>query len=119
MLQERFAEIHTICAPNFYIEAASPNDLTFAKIAEEVQGHAFQLDVWAHTVNLKDMERIDRTKREVVEKASRTLSRLLKTITRLKEECGRARPRDLKMQIIPQMGDDSDWESDEDGDVDR
>lgn len=113
-LQNKFAEIDSVCARNFHVEPADPRDLTFAKIAEEVKSHAFNLQVWEHTVNLRSLERIERSKRPIVEHASRTLDRLLERTAQLCDACAVARPRDLKFEAVPEVDDDSELEDDED-----
>ena len=62
------------------------------------------------------MARVDSRKREVVDAASRSLDRLLDQITTLNDACFRAKPRDLKFKVLPEVEDDSLFE---DGDDDR
>jgi hypothetical protein len=113
-LQNKFSEICTICARNFHVEPANPHDLTFFKIAEEIRGHAFSLQVWEHLVNLKNLERIERSKRKVVELAAKTLDRLSERTSELSECCEKARPRDLKFEPPSDLEDGSERESSED-----
>ncbi|KAF2177904.1 hypothetical protein K469DRAFT_742329 [Zopfia rhizophila CBS 207.26] len=115
-LQNKLSEISTICAPNKHVEAVNPRDLTFSKIADEVGGHAFQLKAWDHIVNVNNMERIDKSKREVIELASRTLDRLFERASELSKACAKARPRDLKIEPVPEVDDGSDWDSNDEHD---
>ncbi|KAF2799479.1 hypothetical protein K505DRAFT_265561 [Melanomma pulvis-pyrius CBS 109.77] len=115
-LQTRLAEIRTICQPNLHIEAADPRDLTFSKIAEEVQGFAFQFKIWSHVVNLKNMERIDVSKRKNVELAARTLDRILGRIDELLDVCAKASPRELKIEPLPEYEGEDEYASYEDDD---
>ncbi|KAF2198984.1 hypothetical protein GQ43DRAFT_421287 [Delitschia confertaspora ATCC 74209] len=109
-LQNKFSEIYTICARNFHVEPANPKDLTFSKIADDLKGYAFNLEVWEHIVNLKNLEQIDKHKRKIVELASRTLDRLLARASGLSDACAKARPRDLKFEELPEdMVDSDEW----------
>jgi uncharacterized coiled-coil protein SlyX len=115
-LQSKLASIESSCGPHLHVEAANPRDLTFSKIAEEVKGHAFQLQVWIHVANLNDLTRIDREKRQVVEHAARTLDRLIDRVSDLNDACSQARPKDLKIELLPDVEDDEEYESYDDDD---
>ena len=115
-VQNEFSEICTVCARNFHVEPANPLDLTFYKIAEEIRGHGFNLQVWEHVVKLNNLDRIDRSKRKVVELAAKTLDRLLKRATALSDVCARARPRDLKFSPVDEL-EDGDGREDSDNEA--
>jgi hypothetical protein len=115
-IQNKLDQISSTCAPYIDVEAAEPQDLTFEKIVEQTKGFAFDLQVWAHLANIEGMARVDSRKREVVDAASRSLDRLLDQITTLNDACFRAKPRDLKFKVLPEVEDDSLFE---DGDDDR
>ncbi|ORY12713.1 hypothetical protein BCR34DRAFT_563264 [Clohesyomyces aquaticus] len=118
-LRTKLSSVGESCLPFVDVEGAKPEDLTFCKIAEEAAGFSFQLKIWGQIVGLEKMDKIDRTKRDLVEKTAGILDRLIKRATELGEACGRARPRDLKIESVP-VGDDedSDWgDEDEDDDV--
>ena len=118
-LQNRFADITSVCRPNMHVEAANPRDLTFAKISDEVNGFAFQLRIWHDIVNMDGMTRIDRTKRDIVDKAARTLDRLVDRADDLQRHCAAARPRDLKTVALPDADEDDEYDgySDDEDDV--
>ncbi|KAF2122499.1 hypothetical protein BDV96DRAFT_1510 [Lophiotrema nucula] len=109
-LQNRFADIANVCRPNVHVEAANPRDLTFAKISEEVNGFAFQLRIWHDIVNMDGMTRIDRTRRDVVHKAAKTLDRLVDRANDLERDCEVARPRDLKIVPLPEIDDEEEYD---------
>jgi hypothetical protein len=110
-LQDQLKEIGTTCMPYLNVEAAHPRDLTFTKIVERCQGFAFDLEVWGHVVNVRDMARIDTRKREIVEATSRTLDRMIEKVTALSRKCGELKPKDLKVDFPPEI---ENSESDED-----
>ncbi|KAI8939370.1 hypothetical protein NX059_003153 [Plenodomus lindquistii] len=95
-LQNKFAQIGFKCATYLEVEAADPKDLTFAKIAQLVDGFAFDMHVWAHIVCLDNMAKIDSQKRFIVEAAAQNLERLLYRAIELDNACARAKPKDLK-----------------------
>lgn len=114
-LQHKLGQIETTCSPFVDVEAANPRDLTFAKISEQVKSFAFELESWNYIVRVEDMARIDMGKRHIVEAASRTLGRLIERVTELSSACGKAKPRDLKLEPIPYVdSSDEDFKSDED-----
>ncbi|KAF2851265.1 hypothetical protein T440DRAFT_71936 [Plenodomus tracheiphilus IPT5] len=113
-LQNRLAQIGSTCTTYAEVEAANPPDLTFAKIAEQVDGFAFDLHVWAQTVCLDGMAKIDSQKRHVVEATARNLDRLLFKAKELGDACARAKPRDLKFAGWPQFDEEKMFE--EEGD---
>jgi len=94
------------CQPHLHVEAADPKDLTFSKIAEEMEGFAFQFKVWSHVVNLDNMDKIDVSKRKTAELAARTLERILERVEKLVNVCGAATPRDLKVMALPEIEED-------------
>ncbi|KAF2738237.1 hypothetical protein EJ04DRAFT_509667 [Polyplosphaeria fusca] len=123
-LQNKFAQISTICAPNADIEAARPQDLTFSKISDEVRGYAFQLQIWGQVVNIDNTTKFDKTKRDTVDMVSRTLDKLLERVTQLSDVCSDAKPRDLRIEKMPEYDNDADeyddYESfDDDSDFDN
>ncbi|CBX98371.1 hypothetical protein LEMA_P097800.1 [Plenodomus lingam JN3] len=113
-LQNRLTHIGSTCATYALVEAASPQDLTFTKIAEQVDGFAFDIQVWAHIVCLDSMARIDSQKRHVVETASRNLERLLYKVAELDDACARAKPKDLKLVGWPQIDNEMAYKEEED-----
>lgn len=106
-LQNKLSQITTTCGPFLKVEAASPGDLTFEKIAEQVKGVAFDLHIWSHTVGLESMEMIDSRKRDIVEATARNLDRMLDRVTELNEVCSDAKPRDLKLAEPPKIDDEN------------
>jgi hypothetical protein len=113
-LQNKLSQIRNSCAPYIKVEAAIPEDLTFGKIAELASSYAFDLQVWAHIANLGGMARIDPRKKKVVDAASHSLDRLIDHITELNDACLRAKPRDLKFEVLPQVDDDSLFDDEDD-----
>lgn len=112
-LQNKLAQVGSICAPFVKVEAADPRDLTFAKIAELVDGYAFDLQVWAHVAKVENMARIDSQKRKVVEAASRNMDRLVVRVDELDKACAQAKPRDLKFEGLPEVDDDNLFDEDD------
>ncbi|KAI5380401.1 hypothetical protein J4E82_000978 [Alternaria postmessia] len=113
-IQNKLYQISSTCAPYIDVEAAEPQDLTFEKIVEQTKAFSFDLRVWAHLANIEGMARVDSRKREVVDAASRSLDRLLDQITTLNDACFRAKPRDLKFKVLPEVEDDSLFEDGDD-----
>lgn len=107
-IQTKLSDVQTKCAPYEDLEAANPRDLTFAKIAEEVKGYAFQLTIWGQIVHIESLGRIDKKKRDVVESVSDTLDRISDRIAELNKACLVAKPRDLKIAPLPELEDDGD-----------
>ena len=106
-LQNKLDQLSSICAPYLKVEAANPRDLTFAKIAEQANSFAFDLQVWAYTSNLDGLVKIDQEKRNIVEAASRNLDRLIDRVTELVEVCMKAKPKDLKFVEIPEVDEET------------
>lgn len=124
LLQVQYAKLQYIltqtsdsCEKYLDVEPANPQDLTFTKIRETVEGFAEDLHIWSHVANLDGLARIDRNLRHLVDTASDVLDRLLDRATELRETCTNAKPKDLKMPILDDGGDDDD--DDDDGDDDR
>ncbi|KAL6709478.1 hypothetical protein ACN47E_001413 [Coniothyrium glycines] len=105
-LQNKLSQVVSSCAPYLKVEAANPRDLTFSKIADQVEGFAFELRLWAYTSHLEGLARVDVEKRRVVEIASRNLDRLASRVSELADACLQARPKDLKMPALPEVEDD-------------
>lgn len=124
MIQDRLSEVQTKCAPYEDLEAANPRDLTFSKIAEEVKGYSFQLAMWGQIVHIESLCRIDKKRREVVERVSEALDRINDRVTELNRACQAAKPRDLKISPPPEREDDDDdldygYGDEDDADHDR
>ena len=107
-------QVGATCGPYVDVEAVHPRDLTFAKIAEQCQGFAFELEVWSYVARVEDMARIDSRKRKIVEATSRTLDRLLERATALSNDCANLKPVDLKVEILPELEDSESDESEDD-----
>lgn len=99
-LQDKLAFVETTCSKYLDVEAAAPQDLTFAKISEQVKGVAFDLQIWSHIANIEDKVKVDS---QIPEAASRILDRLIRRVEDLSEACGKARPKDLKIGPLPQV----------------
>lgn len=118
-LQTKLARISATCAPYSDVEPASPRDLTFAKIAAQADGFAFDLHIWSQTVNLDGLAMVEKSKRNTADATSRTLGRLSLHVSDLNEACIRAKPKDLKLTPLPSVKDDeSEYELYDDGDGD-
>ena len=113
-LQHMLKQVGATCGPYVDVEAVHPRDLTFAKIAEQCQGFAFELEVWSYVARVEDMARIDSRKRKIVEATSRTLDRLLERATALSNDCANLKPVDLKVEILPELEDSESDESEDD-----
>ena len=59
------------------------------------------------------MAKIDAQKRLVVESASRTMDRLLDRVGELQTACAQAKPRDLKVEALPRVDEDTIFDDDE------
>ncbi|KAF2685647.1 hypothetical protein K458DRAFT_416870 [Lentithecium fluviatile CBS 122367] len=114
-LQHKLRQIGTMCSPYLEVEAAHPRDITFAKIAEQCKGFAFELDVWRYIAQVDDMAKIDSRQRKLVEAASRTLDRMTRRVEALSDDCSKVKPGDLKVDLLPEANSS---ESDEDEDDD-
>ncbi|KAF2630157.1 hypothetical protein BU25DRAFT_446954 [Macroventuria anomochaeta] len=113
-LQSKLTQICNSCVPYLEVEPANPQDLTFAKIRETIEGFAEDLHIWSHIANLDGLARIDKNMRHLVDAASDTLHRLLERATELREACATAKPKDLKMQPLDGIDDDDDDDDDDD-----
>ncbi|KAF1844035.1 uncharacterized protein K460DRAFT_342946 [Cucurbitaria berberidis CBS 394.84] len=113
-LQNTLAQVSTTCAVYLKVEAADARDLTFTKIAEQVKGYAFDLQVWAHVVGLNSMAQIDSRKRTIVEAASLNLDRLIERVTELNAVCSEAKPKDLKYGALPEVDDETMFDNEDD-----
>jgi hypothetical protein len=105
------SEISNQCSRNRFVEAASPQDLTFSKITEQVKGYGFALNLWSHEVNMENLTDIDTSRRRAIESASRTLERLLDRAYQLSQACAKASASDLRFEPLPKVESDSEWES--------
>lgn len=114
-LQSQLAQISATCTPYLKVEPADPRDLTFTKIADQVKSFSFDLRVWAHTVSLNSLAKIDSRKRRVVESASRNLDRLVESVRELDEVCLQAKPRDLRGERLPDVAWDIEYRDGEEG----
>lgn len=112
-LRNKIAQVGRACSIYEDVEAANPRDLTFARIFEQIKGVGFELEVWSHVANLEDMVRIESGKRKVVEAASRTLDWMAGNISALEKECRKAKPRDLKVELLPDIDSDDGFGEDE------
>ena len=126
VLQVQYAKLQHIltqtsdsCEKYLDVEPANPQDLTFTKIRETVEGFAEDLHIWSHVANLDGLARIDRNLRHLVDAASDVLDRLLDRATELCETCTNAKPKDLKMPNLNDGGGNDDVELYDDGDDDR
>ncbi|KAL5121154.1 hypothetical protein ACEQ8H_001006 [Pleosporales sp. CAS-2024a] len=104
-LQNKLAGISLACIRYIDVEAASPRDLTFEKISEQVKGFEFDLRVWSKLANIENMairrEDIPESARAVMDAASRNMSRLIDRATELHHVCVKAKPNDLKVRHPP------------------
>lgn len=117
-LQNKLALVCDSCKPYVDVEPASPQDLTFAKIRDTVEGFAEDLHIWSHIANLDGLARIDKDMRNLVDATSDTMDRLLDRVAELRDVCRAAKPKDLKMQPLSDIDDDDDFELYDDGDGD-
>jgi hypothetical protein len=117
-LQSKLAQVCNSCVPYLEVEPANPEDLTFAKIGETVEGFAFDLHIWSQVANLEGLAMVDKNLRELVDTASLNLDRLLDRATELRDVCAAAKPKDLKVQPLHVTDDDDDYELYDDGDGD-
>ena len=115
-LQDRLAQICSSCVPYLDVEPANPQDLTFAKIRDTVEGFEGDLHIWSHVANLDGLGRIDKNMHDLVDAACDTFDRLLKRVTELHDLCRTVKPKDLKMQSLDDIDDDEDFELYDDGD---
>jgi hypothetical protein len=118
-LQQELKKIGVTCTPYVHVEPAQPHDLTFAKISEQCKGFEFELEVWSYVVNIDDMARIDGRKRKIVEATSRTLDGLIGRVTALCKECSKAKPEDLKVELLLEPEDDQSDGEEEGNDADN
>lgn len=105
-LQAKLVGIVTTCLPYKDIMPADPRDLTFEKIAERVEGFAFDLHMWSQVANLDELAMVEKSKRKVADAASRNLGRLVERVSDLHAACAAAKPRDLKLPPLPEVSDD-------------
>lgn len=105
-LQNGLTQISGSCEKYLNVEPANPQDLTFSKIQEIVEGFAEDLHIWSHVVNLDGLARIDRNMRHLVDAASDILDRVLDRVYALREACTNAKPKDLKMPHLEDPSDD-------------
>lgn len=108
LLQNKLADISLACVRYVDVEAASPRDLTFAKISEQVKGFAFELQVWSHISNIQNMARSDLPEdaMAVVDAASRNMERLIDRAMELHDACLEAKPNDLKFEGLAKVEDE-------------
>ena len=118
-LQHIFTQTSDSCEKYLEVEPANPQDLTFTKIRETVEGFAEDLHIWSHVSNLDGLARIDRNLRHLVDAASDVLDRLLDRAAELREACANAKPKDLKMPTMSDGGNDDEIDLYDDGDDDR
>jgi hypothetical protein len=118
-LQHIFTQTSDSCEKYLEVEPANPQDLTFTKIRETVEGFAEDLHIWSHVANLDGLARIDRNLRHLVDAASDVLDRLLDRATELREACTNAKPKDLKMPNMNDGGENEEIDLYDDGDDDR
>jgi hypothetical protein len=118
-LQHIFTQTSDSCEKYLEVEPANPQDLTFTKIRETVEGFAEDLHIWSHVANLDGLARIDRNLRHLVDAASDVLDRLLDRATELREVCTNAKPKDLKMPNMNDGGENEEIDLYDDGDDDR
>jgi hypothetical protein len=119
MLQRKLAKVCECCTPYLDVEPANPQDLTFAKIKETVEGFAFDLHVWSHVANLDGLAMVDRDLRILVEAASGCFDNLLERAKELRDTCATVKPKDLKVQPLHVMDDGDTFElyDDDEGDM--
>ncbi|KAF3005130.1 hypothetical protein E8E13_010303 [Curvularia kusanoi] len=113
-LQDTLTQTSGSCKKYLDVEPANPQDLTFTKIQETVEGFAEDLHVWSHVANLNGLARIDRNLRHLVDAASDVLGRLLVRAADLREACANAKPKDLKMPVLDDGDDDDLYEDGKD-----
>lgn len=85
---------------------ADPRDLTFEKLAARVDGFAFDLHIWSQVANLGGLAMVDKSRRNVADAASRNLGRLIERVSELHNACATAKPKDLKLPPLSDVGDD-------------
>lgn len=116
-LQAKLAQISAICVPFKDILPADPRDLTFEKIAAQVEGFAFDLQIWSQVANLAGLAMVEKSKRSIADAAARTLGRLIDRVSDLHDACTIAKPKDLKLLPLPKVSDDeAEYELYDDGD---
>lgn len=108
VLQNKLADIILACVRYTDVEAASPRDLTFEKISEQVKGFQFDLRVWSSIANIENMAGRDvpEEARAVTDAASRNMDRLIERAIELHDACAKAKPNDLKFKDIPRIDDE-------------
>ena len=114
LLQNKLADISSACVPFADVEAARPGDLTFAKIAEQVKGFSFDLQVWSYVSNIENMARID----DAVVVAEQIMDRMTDRAVELIEVCKRAKPGDLRFEGLEKLDDGDDMFNETDDDQD-
>lgn len=119
-LQTELAKIGLTCLRYKDVEPADPQDLTFEKIAAQVEGYAFDLQVWSQIANLDGLAMVEKSKRNIADAVSRYLDRLTVRASELHDVCATAKPKDLKSSLLPSVSDDEgEYELYDDGDGDR
>lgn len=88
------------------VEAAKPKDLTFEKISEQANAFSFDLEVWAHVINVDGLAAYDLRKKGIMDATSRGLDRLIDSVTELDNACSQAKPKDLRFEELPKVDDD-------------
>ncbi|KZM24995.1 hypothetical protein ST47_g3840 [Ascochyta rabiei] len=109
-LQVKLAQICAVCLPFKDVEPADPRDLTFEKIAAQVEGFGFDLRIWSQVANVNGLAMVEKSKRNVANAASRNLARLIVRVSELHDACAAAKPRDLKLPSLPTVTDKEDEE---------
>ena len=106
ILQAKLTQVGHICLPFKDILPADPRDLTFEKIAAQVDGFAFELHIWSQVANLDGLAMVEKSKRNIADAASRSLGRLVDRVSDLHDVCAIAKPKDLKLPPLPAVSDD-------------
>lgn len=116
-LQTALAKIGPACSKYQDVEPADPRDLSFGKIVAQVEGYAFDLQVWSQVANLDGLAMVEKSKRDIAEAVSRYLDCLTIRASELHDACITATPRDLKSAPLPSVSDDDgEYEMYDDGD---
>lgn len=95
LLQQALDNITSKCQKYINVEGASPADLTFQKICDQVQGLAFDLKVWHHVCNIQNIATAGAVV-AVADTAALILDRMIERAAELRDACSRAKPGDLK-----------------------
>lgn len=110
LLQNTLIDIRESCRPFVDVQPSKPQDLTFAKLIEQVKGFELDLEIWHHVANIDKIARtgLPTEAYEVASAASRTLDRLTTRATELQNACAEAKIGDLRFAGLPVIDGDDD-----------